>query len=166
MIEKHPFRNFVPKNANYLLLGSFAGRNEPGYNWFYSNSRNHFWPIIEKVYNRKLPTIKSRQVLFSKLGIAISDVILSCERKKKDNADTSLVNCTFNIKAISKILAQNKISTIFFSSKFTEGLFRRHFKVDQEVYFVTLPSPSPRYARMSKAKKISFYKALLPKLEK
>lgn len=163
MRENHPFGDFIPKGARYLILGSFAGRKMPGYEWFYSNGRNHFWPIMEEVYGQKLPTIKDRQKLFQKLGIAISDVILSCERKKKNNADTSLINCVFNAEAIEKILAENKIKTIFFSSRFAETLFCRQFK-DPKIKTVTLPSPSPRYARLSKKEKTVFYRKLLPLL--
>lgn len=169
MIETHPFGNFVPKNAQYLLLGSFVARKVDGYEWFYDNKRNHFWPIIETVYNLKLPTKEEKQALFTRLGIAVTDIILQCERKANNNADTSLTNMVFNTKAISEIIRENKVKIIFFSSRFVETLFRKHFKdiigQHSEIKLITLPSPSPRYAIMTKTEKVTRYKDLLPKLE-
>lgn len=135
----------------------------PGYDWFYSNGRNHFWPIMETVYGVKLPTIGDRKKLLTKLQMAISDMILSCERRKKNNADTNLINCVFNTNAILRILSKNKIKTIFFSSRFAESLFCKQF-TNLEIKLVTLPSPSPRYAKMTKNEKTARYKELLPGL--
>src|SRR3989344_5975106 len=159
MIEKHPFGNFVPKETRYLLLGSFAGRPINGYDWFYANGRNHFWPIMEAVYGTKLPTKGKKQELFKRLKIAISDVILSCERKANNNLDTNLTSMVFNTWAITNILRNKKVKIIFFSSRFAENLFKKHFKDVILKYpgikLVTLPSPSPRYAKLSKLEKVA-----------
>ena len=169
MIETHPFGNFVPQNTQYLFLGSFTGRLVvEGYDWFFANKRNQFWPILEEVYSIKLPTKKEKQELFIRLGMAITDIILSCERKANNNLDMNLTNIVYNTQAITDIFQKNKIETVFFSSRFTEKLFKRQFKgiisKHSEVELITLPSPSPRYARISKAEKVLKYKELLPKL--
>lgn len=168
MLEKHPFGAFVPDNAKYLLLGSFTAKPKDGYEWFYANGRNQFWPIMEEVYVLPLKTKKAQQELFIKLRMAISDIILECERVKNSNLDINLKNIVFNTQALTEILAKNEIKTIFFSSKFVENLFLRHFKdliqKHPQVELVTLPSPSPRYAMITKAQKVSRYKQLLPGL--
>ena len=168
MIEKHPFGNFVPQNTWFLFLGSFTGKPSEGYDWFSGSKTNQFWPIMEEVYGIKLDTKAKKQKLFERLGMAITDIILSCERKDNNNMDTNLTNMVFNTKAIKNILQKYRIETIFFSSRFVERLFKRQFKdvIQQfsEVKLVTLPSPSPRYAAMSRLEKISRYKELLPEL--
>jgi len=163
MLETHPFDSFVPLNTKFLLLGSFTGKPAPGYDWFYTSKRNQFWPILESVYGLKLATKKSKQQLFSKLKIAISDIIYQCERTKGTNSDNNLVNIVYNIPAIEKILKQNKIEKIFFSSRYVENKFKKLFK-SVKIELVTLPSPSPRHAAMTKAEKIKKYKNVLPKL--
>ena len=168
MIEKHPFGNFVPQNTRYLLLGSFTGKiTDDSYDWFYGTKRNLFWPIVREVYGVKLENKRDKQELFGSLGIAMADIILSCERKSNNNLDTNLVNIVLN-KKITDIFEENRIKAVFFSSKFVEKLFRKHFKdlVSRypETTLVTLPSPSPRYAAMSKSEKIVRYKQLLPEL--
>ena len=172
MIETHPFGNFIPSKTKYLLLGSFAGRAASyagsADDWFYGARRNQFWPIVESVYHKELKSKLAKEKLFTELGVAISDIILQCERQRGSNLDSNLINIVFNTRAITEILEQNRIKVIFFSSRFAENLFRRQFKgiIQQhpEIGLVTLPSPSPRYATMSKSQKIEKYRSLLPKL--
>lgn len=169
MLETHPFGSFVPKNAKYLILGSFTGKNvgDNNYDWFYGTKRNQFWPIIETVYKRALRDRKDKEKLFSKLGLAIADIIYQCERKTGSNLDTNLVNIVYNTAAVEKILKQNNIRTIYFSSRFVETKFRKKLKylIEQypEIELVTLPSPSPRFAKLNLEEKVKIYHRLLPK---
>ncbi len=164
MLETHPYGSFVPPKAKFLLLGSFVARPEPGYDWFYGSKRNQFWFILEKVYGIELKDTKSKQKLFTKLRIAIADIILQCERKKNNNSDMNLTNIVYNVDEIEKILYKNKIEKIYFSSRFVENKFRKFFK-GVNVEIITLPSPSPRYALMSKTEKAARYKKLLPRVD-
>ncbi len=169
MIEKHPFGNFVPKKAKYLMLGSFVTKPSSSYEWFYANGRNQFWPIMKEVYGSDFSTKEEQQKLFVQLQMALADIILSCERKKNSNLDMNLFNIVYNIKALKTIIKDNKIRKIFFTSRHVENLFRKQFKdviVEYtEMELITLPSPSPRYAAISKSEKIARYKELLPKLK-
>ncbi len=168
MLEVHPFGDFVPKKVKYLMLGSFVTKPSNPYEWFYANGRNQFWPIMEQVYNLEFKTTKQQQTLFEKLEMALSDIILSCERKKNSNLDVNLFNVTYNTDALKVILRKHKIQKLFFTSRHVENLFLKHFKdIIQEfpeMELVCLPSPSPRYAMLTKQEKIAKYKLLLPKL--
>ena len=169
MRERHPFEIFVPPETRYLLLGSFTGIiKDSSYDWYYSNGRNHFWPIIEGVYGTKLPTKSQKQALLGQLGIAVGDIILSCERREANNLDINLVNIEFNTRAILAMVQKHSLEKIYFSSRFVEKMFKKNFGevIDKmgEAELITLPSPSPRYAMMTKAEKIQRYKELLPKI--
>lgn len=175
MIETHPFGSFVPTNAKYLVCGSFTGKEfydsekKMNYVWYYSNGgRNQFWPILEEVYERKLQTREEMCGLFTSLGMAMADIIYQCERVKTSNLDIHLTNIIYAVDEISKIVRENPIKKIFFTSRFTETKFHRVFKEIITKYpnieLVTLPSPSPRYVLMTKKQKIIKYGELLPKL--
>ncbi|KKU92238.1 MAG: hypothetical protein UY21_C0003G0014 [Microgenomates group bacterium GW2011_GWA1_48_10] len=171
MIETHPFGFFVPKNAQYLLLGSFTTKEanfDPTYDWFYGTKRNYFWPILRAVYGLPLATKKEKQDLFTHLRMALGDIIYQCERIKDSNLDVNLVNVIYNLDAVAETLSKNKIKKIFFSSRFVEGKFRRFFRSiinhHPDTELITLPSPSPRYAALTPAQKLQIYKSLLPKL--
>ena len=154
MTEMHPFGSFVPANAQYLLLGSFpCNRNlrndeAPAYGeWFYCGSgKSSFWSIIEKVYNRTLPTgdRQAKEQLLTDYGIAITDIALEIERKKNDCLDDSLKIIQYNTSVIQDILAQNKIEKIFFTSRYVEKLFIKHIQPKGNIAALEyLISPSP-----------------------
>ncbi|HLC58069.1 MAG TPA: hypothetical protein VJH95_05830 [Candidatus Nanoarchaeia archaeon] len=174
MLENHAFGNFVPKHSRYLILGSFPvkqavkGTNyDKTYDFFYSIKRNQFWPILEAVYGLELATKAKKQQLLSRLGIAMADIILKCTRTRGSNLDNNLSNFHYNLAAIKEILDTHHIEKIYFTSCFVAKQFRKFFKAVIEAHpateLITLPSPSPRYALVSKEQKILMYKALLPK---
>lgn len=162
--EKHLWGYFVPEGARFLLLGSFSANAEKDYDWFYSTKRNQFWPILEKIYGVKLPTVGEKQALFTRIRMAVTDTLISAKRKKNDNADTSLSDYVFNTQVITEILRENNIEIIYFSSKFAEKLFRKMKLPITGIKLVILPSPSPRNARMSLAAKTAGYKQVLPQI--
>ena len=165
MLETHPFPPFVPPQTRYLLLGSFTGKPTPGYDWYYCTKTNQFWPILEAVYHTPLLTKSAKQRLFTRLRLAVTDIIYKCQRKKGNSLDSNLINIVYNTPAIQKILDNYQIKRIFFSSRFVEKNFKKLFP-HVSIPFVTLPSPSPRYAAMSKSDKIKRYRELLPSLPK
>jgi len=77
-----------------------------------------------------------------------------------------MINVVFNKLGINSILEHNNIEKIFFSSKFVENQFRKNFKelINQypQVELITLPSPSPRYALLSRDEKVKRYRNILP----
>jgi hypoxanthine-DNA glycosylase len=176
MIETHPFGSFVPAGSKYLILGSFTGKQavkgetytDEAYDWFYGVKRNQFWPILEEVYNRELKNKKSRQDLLTELHIAIADIIYQCERKRGSNLDANLIIIAYAVDEITHIFTNNKIKKIFFTSRFVENKFRSVFKDivsrNPDIELITLPSPSPRYAKMSKDQKVKKYRELHPSI--
>jgi hypoxanthine-DNA glycosylase len=169
MLETHPFGSFVPSQARYLILGSFPGKNSNLYfEWFYGSNRNQFWHIMEIVYNIKLNNKTDKINLLSAQRIALADVFFQVERKNNSNLDSNLTNPIINIKAISDILKRNEIRKIFFTSRFVENIYRKNFKKliikYPTITLVTLPSPSPRYARLTLLQKSKIYNKALPKL--
>lgn len=170
-IEIHPFENFVPKGMEYLILGSFTSKDSRkgvDYDWYYSNGRNQFWPLIEKVYEVSLKDKNSKIDLFTRLGIGITDIIYKCNRTKKSSLDNVLEVIEFNPR-LSDIFSKD-LKAVFFSSRFVEKKFNKFFAdlitKYPDTQFIYLPSPSPRYAAMSKDEKVKRYRELLPALSR
>lgn len=165
-IEVHPFKAFIPKNATVIIVGSFPGKEITHKilsedEWFYGTKRNQFWKIISGVYQIELNTKSEKQKLFTKHGIGIVDIFLRVKRKGDNNTDSNLEIVEYNDKAIKKILQNKNIQSIFFTSKFVEKSFFKLFPGTDNGK--CLPSPSPRFARMSLAEKIKNYQQNLPK---
>jgi hypoxanthine-DNA glycosylase len=169
MIETHPFIPFIPKKAKYLLLGSFPGRIKTRVGeWYYETERGQFWKIMREVYKRDLKTVKEKVSLMTELKMALSDTICRVERTQNNNSDNNLKVLEYNTKIVEKIIKENDIKRIYFSSRFVESIFKTKFKDLINKYpgleLVTLPSSSPRYAKMSLKEKTEIFKKLLPKL--
>jgi len=166
MKELHLFKPFIPQDPKYLLLGTFTaplkGNNQ--YEWYYCTKRNQFWSIVEAVYDTELESVSKKQELFARLKIAITDTILKCERVSGNSSDSNLENLELNSEVISEIIDKHNIEAIFFTSKFASSIFLKNFKEYSDIKKIVLPSPSPRYARISKEEKIEIYKKLLPKI--
>jgi hypoxanthine-DNA glycosylase len=176
MLETHPFSIYIPPNVEYIILGSFAGRQavkgtpttDESYDWYYGTKRNLFWPLLEEVYGTELRNKNDKQELFKKLNMAIADIIYQCERKNGNNLDSNLENIVYNIESITKIFDNNQIKKIYFTSQFVKVRFKKVFKDVINRYpnieLISLPSPSTRYAIMNKEQKSKRFKELLPNL--
>ncbi len=166
----HPFEPFIPKNAKYLLLGSFPGQEQTtgtikDDSWYYGNSRNQFWLFLEEVYATSLKSKFDKQRLFEALNMAITDVFSSIIRKRDSSLDKDidLEKSTYNDIVIAKILSENHIEKVFCTSRFVEQIFNKRFPAYKAIY---LPSPSRRNATMSRDEKVQEYIRLLPLHEK
>lgn len=164
-IEVHPYKAFIPKNVTVIIVGSFPGKEITHKTlsedeWFYGSKRNQFWKILSGVYQIKLNTKSEKQKLFEEHGIGMVDIFLRIKRKGNNNTDSNLEIVEYNEKAIKQILLNKNIQTIFFTSKFVEKQFLKLFPGTENGK--CLPSPSPRFARMSLPEKIKNYQLQLP----
>ena len=109
---------------------------------------------------RELATRSGKMQLFSDLRMAVTDVILSCERKKNSNLDRNLIHRVYNREAVERIITGNPVERILFTGKGVRREFERHFSSPDTVSLIDLPSPSPAYFRMSLAGKADAWQAV------
>lgn len=164
VIEKHPFDAFIPANIKCLIVGSFPGKEQTQCeidetHWFYGAPRNQLWKILEIVYNRKLTNRKGKQQLFEEAGIGITDIIKSCIRKEGTNLDENLEIREYNKEVIEETLKQHQ-PKVLFTSRFVEKEFKKLFPGFKNTDI--LPSPSPRYFKLTIEEKAKIYKEKLP----
>ena len=120
------------------------------------------------MYGTELRSKSAKQALFARQGIAIADIIYQCERKSGSNLDANLVNIVYNTQAITPLIDDQAIIRVYFTSRYVERKFKRAFREvlvrRLDIEQIALPSPSPRYARMTMDQKIARYRELLPKI--
>jgi hypoxanthine-DNA glycosylase len=168
VVETHPFEAFIPKNIKCLIVGSFPGKEQTQCeidetHWFYGAPRNQLWKILEIVYKRELKNRRQKQQLFEEAGIGMTDVIKSCVRTKGTNLDENLDIKEYNIDVIERILKQHQ-PKVLFTSRFVEKEFKKLFPGYKNSDI--LPSPSPRYFKLTIEDKAKVYKEKLPELNK
>ena len=151
----HSFAPISNADARVLILGSMPGKKSLEQNQYYAHPSNAFWKIIGELVGAK-PDIPYEQRLrilkFS--GIALWDVLASCERKT--SLDTHIKKESANDFA-SFFARHPHITQVFFNGSKAEQCFRK-FVQDKLVLpplkFCRLPSTSPAHAGMSYADKL------------
>jgi hypoxanthine-DNA glycosylase len=165
-IEHHPFPSFVPPRMKCLILGSFPGKEQTrgGLDenaWFYGSPFNQLWRILEATYNRDLKTKTAKQALFKETGIGITDIFKSIIRTAGSNLDENLQIVEHNKAEIERILKDYR-PQVLCTSRFVEKEFKKMFPAYPAVD--VLPSPSPRYFKLTITQKAAIYKKKLPPL--
>jgi hypoxanthine-DNA glycosylase len=164
MIEKNPFRYFIPEKPHILIVGSFPCFNGVDYgNWYYSGSgKNYFWKLLGEVFGMPAETRVQKEKLCEKHGIALTDIAYKIERLSGNCSDINLRILEFNDKGIDKCL-KSGINKILFTSSFVQRHFLRlHPHLQIPCYNLLSPSPAanrhigglPDYKHLVKNKKI------------
>jgi len=143
MIETNPFPYFLPPKADKLIIGSFPCYNGKDYgDWYYSGSgKNHFWKLLSDVYEMPTGTLEQKIALCKKHHIALTDIACKIERLKGNCSDANLKIVVFNKEGITTCL-KTGIKKIFFTSRFVENHFLKHYS-ELNISSRVLVSPSP-----------------------
>jgi len=184
--EQHPFEPFVPPGAQYLLIGTFPGRQltqklsgeRRDDDWYYGTHIHSLWDLLGQVYGRPQATTKlAKQELLAELKMGITDVIAAAHRKRPTNNDSDLLVAAFQTEKLAELLKSHKWQALYFTSKQAHKWFTDLSKELQERFAVpvqclavpmhVLPSPSPQYVRFKHGTiegRRNFYRAVLPGL--
>jgi hypoxanthine-DNA glycosylase len=154
---KHPFPPLYNKNSKILILGSFPSVKSREQMFFYGHPQNRFWSVLSAVFECKLPeTIEEKKQFLLENGIALWDVIASCEIT--GSSDSSIKNVKVN--DLSKILKEADIRQIFVNGRTAEKYFNKYTKASIGKDAVCLPSTSPANATWSVKRLIESWKVL------
>ncbi len=153
----HPFPPLYNKHSKILILGSFPSVKSREQLFFYGHPQNRFWKVIAAVFECKEPeTIAEKKRLLLENGIALWDVIASCEIE--GSADSSIKNVKVN--ALSKILKEADIRQIFVNGRTAEKYFNTYTKAQINRDAVCLPSTSPANAAWSIERLVAEWKVI------
>jgi TDG/mug DNA glycosylase family protein len=142
-------QGFLPvhgESVEVLILGSFPGRQSLERKEYYGNPQNHFWYIIEALFNidRHLPY----DVRISRLTehrIALWDILSGCCRD--GSADVQIREPVFNdLNGFLKVHPAIRLVALNGS---TAGRYYHQMSISTPVPAVILPSTSPANARVS-----------------
>ena len=154
----HPFPPLYDKNSKLLILGSFPSVKSREQKFFYGHPQNRFWKVISAVFGCDTPeTVEEKRAFLLKNGIALWDVIASCEIT--GSSDSSIRDVKAN--DISKILDEADIRQIFVNGKTAEKYYKKYMKAQIGREAVCLPSTSPANAAWSAARLIEKWKELI-----
>lgn len=161
-------RSFPPledRHARVLILGSMPGAASLAAGQYYAHPRNHFWPIMGRLFGAgpDLPYAKRVSRLKSS-GIAVWDVLESCVRPGSLDADIEEGSIAVNDFA-GFFDAHPGIGAVFFNGAKAEAAYRRHVlkglpAAAGALPALRLPSTSPAHAALSLDRKLALWEML------
>ncbi|WHH60297.1 DNA-deoxyinosine glycosylase [Petroclostridium sp. X23] len=137
------FGPIVDKNAKVLILGSMPGKESLKMQQYYAYRRNHFWEIICSIFDESVNDDYKQKIIFLKEhGLALWDVINSCERE--GSLDANIRNEEINDFTLFLKQYPN-IKHVCFNGAKAESSFKKYigFNRFNGIKFYRLPSTSP-----------------------
>jgi TDG/mug DNA glycosylase family protein len=147
-------RGFLPvhgESVEVLILGSFPSRQSLEKKEYYGNPQNHFWHIIEALYDidRHLP-YAVRISRLTEHRIALWDILSGCCRD--GSADVHIQEPVFNDLA-GFLRVYPAIRLVALNGR-TAGRYYHQMTISTQVPEVVLPSTSPANVRVSLPEKV------------
>ena len=145
-MQLHTIPPVYDQNSKILILGSFPSVQSRKSCFFYGHPQNRFWKILSAVFEDVLPkTVEEKRAFLLRHGIALWDVIASCEIE--GSSDQSIRNAQPN--DLSKILNTADIRAIYTNGGTATKLYARHIFPKFGRAAIALPSSSPANAAWS-----------------
>lgn len=143
--QYHTIAPVYDERSRLLILGSFPSVKSRETAFFYGHPQNRFWRVLASVLGESVPqTVEEKKAMLLRRGVALWDVIASCEIE--GSSDASIAEVEPN--DLGKILNGAKVRRIFCNG----GTALRYYKKYCQARWGAaelLPSTSPANARMT-----------------
>lgn len=142
----HDFDPVFDKNSKVLILGTFPSVKSRENQFYYGHPQNRFWKVIAGLTESEVPqTIEEKKKLLLEHGIAIWDVIESCDII--GSSDSSIKNVV--PADIERVVANSKIQNIYANGGTAKKLYEKYSQKKTGREIIGLPSTSPANAAYS-----------------
>lgn len=156
-LEHHPYKPFIPPQAQKMIIGNFPiGKfsnperfhevKDGDIPFYYGGSTNRLWSLIGLCFDLKLDNKKKIQDFLSEHKIGVADILLSCRRVNGSALDSALYDKTYN-KGLAGLIEKKGIVELIFTSKHVHQEFKKHIGKFPELTHTVLVSPSPNAVR-------------------
>lgn len=142
----HDFEPVFDENSKVLILGTFPSVKSRENQFYYGHPQNRFWKVIAGLTESEVPqTIEEKKKLLLEHGIAIWDVIESCDII--GSSDSSIKNVV--PADIERVVANSKIQNIYANGGKAKKLYEKYSQKKTGREIIGLPSTSPANAAYS-----------------
>lgn len=154
---KHEFLPVYDENSRVLVLGSFPSVKSREYGFYYGHPQNRFWKVVAAVTESPVPeTIREKKQMLLSKGIAVWDVVESCEIA--GSSDSSIRNVV--PADIGRILKKSKIRRIYANGTTAKKLYDTWQREACGMEISLLPSTSPANAVWTLEKLIDAWRVI------
>lgn len=146
MALTHTFEPIYDENSKILILGTFPSVKSRENAFYYGHPQNRFWKVLAGITKETAPvTVEEKKSLLLKHGIAIWDVIQSCDIE--GSSDSSIRNVIPN--DIGRVIKNTAIERIYGNGDKACRLYDSFCKAQTGLPINKLPSTSPANAAFS-----------------
>lgn len=157
-LHNHAFPPVWNEKSRILILGSFPSVKSREEGFFYGHPRNRFWNVLSVVLDCEKPTtIEEKKQMLLTHGIALWDVIASCEIR--GSSDSSIRNVVAN--DFSELLENSQVRVIFTNGQTAGKLYQKYVEKKTGLAAIHLPSTSPANAAWSLERLVESYRNAL-----
>lgn len=140
----YSFDPIVDNNSSMLILGSMPGGESLRKEQYYGYERNSFWRIVFKLMDEPFcKSYKQKKQFLLRNGIALWDVVKSCERQ--GSLDANIKRAIVN-DFPSFFNEHPKINRVFFNGRTAYDIFKKHVGFTDDRTYTYLYSTSPAHA--------------------
>ncbi|MDO5390983.1 MAG: DNA-deoxyinosine glycosylase [Eubacteriales bacterium] len=145
--QTHEFAPVYDEHSRILILGTFPSVKSREQRFYYGHPQNRFWKVLASLTQwPQIPqTIEEKKQMLLQNGIAIWDVIQSCDIA--GSSDSSIKNVVPS--DIGSILKNSGIKRIYANGNMAKKLYEKYILPETGVPIVGLPSTSPANAAYS-----------------
>ena len=153
----HSFGAWFDDQSRVLILGTMPSPKSREAGFYYAHPQNRFWRVLPALYGAEpLKTIPEKRAFCARHGIALWDVIASCEIV--GSSDSSIQNAVAN--DLTVILSAAPIECIFTNGKTAGKLYDRYILPQIGKPAVCLPSTSPANAAWTLEKLVAAWQII------
>ncbi|NLM00391.1 MAG: DNA-deoxyinosine glycosylase [Treponema sp.] len=135
----HPFEPVFDSNSKVLILGTMPCLVSRKNNFYYANPHNRFWQVLSAVFDESLPyTVEDKKQFVLKHGIALWDILQSCEMSGAD--ETTIKKPVAN--DLTKILTGSNIKIIYVVGDKAFKFYKKYCQKQTLIPAIKLPSTS------------------------
>lgn len=162
-VYQHIVHGFAPvfdAGCSVLVLGSLPSALSRANDFYYGNPRNRFWRVIAACVGERVPElvdVAGKRALLLRHGIALTDVVGSCDIK--GSSDASIRNVV--PMDLGPVLAGSAIGAVLCNGGTAGRLYHRWLEQVVGLAAVTLPSTSPANAAWSEARLVARWREAL-----
>ena len=154
----HEFGAFYDENSKILILGTIPSPKSREMGFYYGHPRNRFWKVLAQLFDEPFPeTVDERKAMLKKHGIALWDVLASCEIHGA--ADSSIKDPVPNDMDV--IFKAADIKAVFTTGTTAMKLYMKHCYPACGISATGLPSTSPANCACSYEKLVDAYSQIL-----
>ena len=146
MEKFYGFEPVFDSNSRVLILGSFPSVKSREAEFYYGNKQNRFWRTLCEAFGEQtVETVEDKKRLCLRHGIALWDIVASCEIKGSMDADIT----NYELVNLERVLKNCNVEKILCNGATSYKLTKSVYNGGIPVY--KLPSTSSANVRFDKS---------------